>query len=179
MASFSEISVSLLCWMLQGAFLYGGIWLASKILLLRTAAAKVRVVKRNPEARLPTRGSQGAAGYDLYAVEPIALPARGSQKVATGIAMAIPPGYYGRVAPRSGLAAKFQIGVGGGVVDSDYRGEIQVILFNHGNATFNIEVGDRVAQIIFERILNPSLTLVDQLDQTDRDQQGFGSTGTK
>lgn len=92
-----------------------------------------------PNAKVPTRGSPLSAGYDLYAAEDATLPARGKGIVSAGISIAIPAETYGRIAPRSGLAAKHGIDVGAGVVDCDYRGEVKVVLFNHNDADFKSE----------------------------------------
>ena len=96
-------------------------------------------------AQLPKKGSPHSAGYDLHASEDITVPSKGKALVSTGIAMAIPEGYYGRVAPRSGLACKNFIDVGAGVVDSDYRGEVKVLLFNFSEENFEVKEGDRIA----------------------------------
>jgi len=132
-----------------------------------------------PTARAPTRGSAGAAGYDLSAAEDAVVPARGQGMIDTGIVVQMPSDCYGRVAPRSGLAAKHCINVHAGVVDSDYRGTIRVILFNHGDADFRVAAGDRIAQLVFERIytLEPVVVSLDELTQTERGDGGFGSTG--
>lgn len=98
----------------------------------------------SPSATLPTRGSPLAAGLDLYAAEAITLPARGRDLVSTQIAIAVPAGTYGRIAPRSGLAAKHGINVGAGVVDADYRGEVKVVLFNHNDTGFKSESNSMV-----------------------------------
>lgn len=97
------------------------------------------LVQRHPShplAKLPTRGSASAAGYDLYASENVTLPRGGRKVIATGISLAIPEGHYGRVAPRSGLASKHGIDTGAGVIDEDYRGLLGVLLFNFGDADF-------------------------------------------
>lgn len=91
--------------------------------------------------------------------------------------MAIPEGCYGRVAPRSGLAIKFAIDVGAGVVDADYRGNLSILLFNFAPQEFNLKKGDRVAQLICEKILRPELEEVEKLDETERGDKGFGSSG--
>jgi dUTP pyrophosphatase len=98
----------------------------------------------------------------------------------TDIAMAIPPGYYGRVAPRSGLAVKHHIDVGAGVIDADYRGNVGVVLFNHSDNEFVITAGDRVAQLVIEKIITPEVVEVEDLDalgSTARGAGGYGSTG--
>jgi dUTP pyrophosphatase len=128
-------------------------------------------------ATLPTRGSAGAVGYDLYASEDYLIPRGTRMIVNTGIAIVIPRDCYGRVAPRSGLAAKHGIQVGAGVVDPDYTGEVKVVLFNHGQADFSISSGDRVAQLILERCETPPVQEIGTLDDTARGSGGFGSTG--
>ncbi|TRM68427.1 dUTP diphosphatase [Schizophyllum amplum] len=136
------------------------------------------LIKRHSEkARLPTRGSALAAGYDMYSAESKVVPAHGKALVDTGISVAVPAGTYGRVAPRSGLASKFMIDTGAGVIDADYRGKVFVLLFNHSEKDFQIEEGDRIAQLILERIVNPDVMEVDDLDETLRGAGGFGSTG--
>ncbi|GLB33512.1 putative dUTP diphosphatase [Lyophyllum shimeji] len=136
------------------------------------------LIKRLSEkARLPTRGSQLSAGYDLYSAEKKVIPAHGKALVDTQISIAVPAGTYGRVAPRSGLASKFMIDTGAGVIDADYRGVVFVLLFNHSDKDFQVEEGDRIAQLIIERIYNPEVLEVEDLDETIRGAGGFGSTG--
>jgi len=103
------------------------------------------VKKLDPNAKLPVLGSVNAAGYDLHASAEAVVPGRGKVLVATGLAFAIPVGNYGRIAPRSGLAAKHSIDVGAGVIDADYRGEVRILLFNHSDTDFAIKEGDRIA----------------------------------
>jgi len=129
-----------------------------------------------PGAILPTRGTDGAAGYDLYAIEDVIINCFQFTLVSTGVSMAIPAGHYGRVAPRSGLAVKHGVMVGAGVIDSDYRGEVKVALATL-NGVYNIKAGDRIAQIIIEPIVTPELVQVDSLDDSERGDGGFGSTG--
>ena len=107
----------------------------------------------------------------------VTVPAHGRAIVPTGLALAAPPGTYARVAPRSGLAVKHFIDTGAGVVDEDYRGEVGVVLFNHGGDAFEVRRGDRVAQLILERIVTPEVEEVDDLDATARGAGGYGSTG--
>ncbi|CAI5467995.1 unnamed protein product [Closterium sp. Yama58-4] len=137
----------------------------------------LRVKKLSETAVLPKRGSASAAGYDLSSAHDVTVPARGQALVKTDLAIAIPLGTYARVAPRSGLALKHSINVGGGVVDYDYRGNVGVILFNHSDKDFSVKVGDRVAQLILERIVTPDVVEVEELDETTRGAGGFGSTG--
>lgn len=136
----------------------------------------------NDKARAPSRGSMGAAGYDMYASEDAIVPARGQALIGTGVSIVCPPGTYGRVAPRSGLAVKHGISTGAGVVDADYRGEVKVVLFNHGEKDFEIHAGDRIAQLVLEKIVTPDLEVLDdsqweQICNTERGAGGFGSTG--
>ncbi|KAI2619345.1 dUTP diphosphatase [Hypomontagnella submonticulosa] len=136
------------------------------------------IKKLSPTAKLPTRGSAFSAGYDLYASRAITIPSRGKGLVETDIALAVPAGTYGRVAPRSGLAAKHFIDTGAGVIDADYRGPLKVLLFNHAEADFEVAAGDRVAQLVIERIYTPEVLEVAELEESVRGAGGFGSTGT-
>lgn len=141
----------------------------------------LQIQKLDPNAKLPTRGSEDAIGVDLYALNDVWVHHGDVAKVRTGIAVAIPPGYYGRIAPRSGLAAKYAIDVLAGVIDADYRGELVVLLTSHydGHTMFplNVSAGDRIAQLILERADIPIMAVTDQLDDTARGAGGFGSTG--
>ncbi|OTA97909.1 hypothetical protein M434DRAFT_391519 [Hypoxylon sp. CO27-5] len=136
------------------------------------------IKKLSSTAKLPTRGSAFAAGYDLYASQATSIPARGKALVETDISIAVPAGTYGRVAPRSGLASKHFIDTGAGVIDADYRGPVKVLLFNHSETEFPVAVGDRVAQLIVERIYTPEVVEVQELEESVRGAGGFGSTGT-
>tara|TARA_X000001036_G_scaffold157310_1_gene149377 strand:- start:3574 stop:3999 length:426 start_codon:yes stop_codon:yes gene_type:complete len=130
------------------------------------------------DAIIPSRGSDGAVGYDLYSSEAVVVPCQaGRALVSTGITIVLPPGVYGRVAPRSGLAAKHCINVGAGVIDPDYTGEIKVILFNHGLKDFEIKKGDRIAQLVLERCETPPIEEINIIEDTERGSGGFGSTG--
>ena len=138
----------------------------------------LRFRKHDERARLPTRGSLFAAGLDLYSVEALKLAPGERAAVRTGLSVAIPHGFYGRVAPRSGLAVEHGLDVLAGVIDSDYRGEIKCALINHGQRPVEIEVGQRIAQLIIEAIATPQPAWADDLDETSRGAGGFGSTGT-
>ncbi|XP_059094621.1 uncharacterized protein LOC131889514 [Tigriopus californicus] len=138
---------------------------------------KLRVMKLSDKARIPTQGSPRSAGYDLYSASDIVIPAMGKAIVPTDLKIAVPEGTYGRVAPRSGLAAKHHIDVGAGVVDADYRGPVGVVLFNHAQTEFQVKAGDRVAQLICEKIVYAEVEEVQDLTETDRGEGGFGSTG--
>ena len=138
-------------------------------------------VKLNsPLAKLPSRGSPGAAGYDLYAAnpEPIVIPQQcGRALVPTGLQVVLPPGTYGRVAPRSGLAVKKGVSIGAGVIDIDYTGEVGVLVINEGDDDITITAGERIAQLILERIVTPEVVELDYVSDTQRGSGGFGSTG--
>lgn len=128
------------------------------------------------KAQVPSRGSALAAGYDLYSVEHHAFYPGERVAVRTGIKMEIEPGWYGRIAPRSGLAVRDGIDVMAGVIDADYRGEIIVLLVNLGKFRHAINIGDRIAQIIFEPCWYGSLE-IETLTSSERGCDGFGSTG--
>ncbi|GAA5934366.1 hypothetical protein JCM1841_003348 [Sporobolomyces salmonicolor] len=150
---------------------------AAPAMSLAAAAASFLVQRHSDKARIPTRGSALAAGYDLYSAEDKTVPARGQALISTDLSIAIPEGTYGRVAPRSGLAVKHSITTGAGVIDADYRGIVRVLLFNLGEDAFELKEGDRIAQLILEKIVTPEPQEVASLDETVRGAGGFGSTG--
>ena len=123
-------------------------------------------------------GSKLAAGYDLYSAYDYVIPSQGKVIAKTDISIRVPDGTYGRVAPRSGLSAKHHIDVGAGVIDQDYTGNVGVVLFNHAAVDFEIKKGDRVAQLICEKIEYPEIEEVKTLGITERGEGGFGSTGS-
>ncbi|XP_071385006.1 deoxyuridine 5'-triphosphate nucleotidohydrolase, mitochondrial isoform X1 [Centroberyx affinis] len=137
----------------------------------------LKFAKLSEHATTPTRGSAKAAGYDLYSAYDYSIGPMDKAIVKTDIQIAVPSGYYGRVAPRSGLAVKHFIDVGAGVVDEDYRGNVGVVLFNFNKEAFEVKKGDRVAQLVCERICYPDLVELETLDETERGAGGFGSTG--
>ncbi|MGD9664241.1 MAG: dUTP diphosphatase [Novosphingobium sp.] len=129
---------------------------------------------------LPAYATSGAAGMDVVAAEDVVLLASGGRHaVATGLAMAIPDGFEIQVRPRSGLALKHGISLANapGTIDSDYRGELKVILINHGDADFAIKRGDRIAQIVLAPVVRAAWVVSESLDDTARGTGGFGSTG--
>ena len=139
-------------------------------------------IKRLPHGQdlaLPAYATDGAAGMDVLAAEDVTLTPRMRYPVATGFALAIPEGYEVQVRPRSGLALKHGITLPNtpGTIDSDYRGELKVILINLGDADFVIARGDRIAQLVLAPVTLASWDEVDQLDDTERGAGGFGSTG--
>lgn len=137
-----------------------------------------KVALIHPEALAPTRKTIGAAGLDVYSCESKVIKSQSRALVRTGIKIQIPDDCYARVAPRSGLSVK-EIDVGAGVVDSDYLGELKVLLINNSVNDYQVDKGDRIAQLIFERIYKDSFTIVneDELTPTERNEGGFGSTG--
>lgn len=140
------------------------------------------LVKRLPHSEglsLPAYATDGAAGMDVLAAEDVMLEPGGRHAVATGLAMAIPPGYEIQVRPRSGLALKHGISLPNtpGTIDSDYRGELKIIMINHGEVGFSIHRGDRIAQLVLAPVVRASWLEVDRLEETARGEGGFGSTG--
>jgi deoxyuridine 5'-triphosphate nucleotidohydrolase len=155
--------------------IYGGIpcrWLKDKV---RPTQLRVRLLSEH--AVLPRQGTVMAAGYDLSSAYEYVIPPHGKVLVKTDLAIEVPPGTYGRVAPRSGLAWKKHLDVGAGVIDRDYRGNVGVILFNHSAEEVTIARHDRVAQLILEQHATAHIVLVDALDDTERGTDGYGSTG--
>ena len=128
-------------------------------------------------AIMPTQSSPGAAGWDLYADETLTLMPHQRAMVATGFAITLPTDTVGLIWPRSGLALKQGIDVLAGVVDSDYRGPVGVVLQNHGQQPVAISPGDRIAQLVIQPIVPARLMAVSQLGDTHRGDRGFGSTG--
>ena len=124
------------------------------------------------------KGSAKATGHNLYATKGTDVPARGQAIVGTGIAIGLRHNTYGRIAPRRGLVVKHRLMTNAGVIDSDYRGEVKVVLANLGDQPYRVEKGDRIAQLIIEKIANRELEEITQLDDTERGDQGFGSSNT-
>ncbi|GAB2303729.1 hypothetical protein Dimus_038950 [Dionaea muscipula] len=143
----------------------------------KASVSLLKVKKLSDKAILPSRASPLSAGYDISSAIETKVPARGKAFVATDLSIGIPDGTYARIAPRSGLAWKHSIDVGAGVIDADYRGPVGVILFNHSDVDFEVKVGDRIAQLIIEKIMTPDVVDVEDLDSTARGAGGFGSTG--
>ena len=129
-------------------------------------------------AKVTTKGSDKAAGHDLYANEGIEIPAREQAVIGTGVAIGLPHDTYRRIAPRSGLAVKQRLTTNLVVIDTDHTGEVRVVLVNQGNQLYRVEKGDRIAQLIIEKINNHELQEVAELDSTKRGNQGFGSSTT-
>ena len=144
---------------------------------------KVEIKKLDERAIVPSYGTEFSAGADIYALcdEKVTINPRETRLIHTGISMSIPEGLVGLVFARSGMATKRSLAPANkvGVIDSDYRGEIMVALHNHGDAPQTIEQGDRIAQISFVPYYSADFLVVDELDQTERGNGGFGSTGIK
>jgi dUTP pyrophosphatase len=141
----------------------------------------LRIARLDERARLPTRAHDGDAGLDLYALEPVVLAAGERASVPTGIAVEIPPGHAGLVLPRSGLAARHGISVVNApcLIDSGYRGEVRVLLLNTDRARpFELDGGDRIAQLVLVPVALPTPTEVDALSDSERGAGGFGSSGS-
>jgi dUTP pyrophosphatase len=140
-----------------------------------------RLLRGNGLARVPEYQTPGASGMDLHASleEPVTLAPGGFALIPTGIAVSIPQGYEAQIRPRSGLAARHGVTVlnAPGTIDSDYRGEVCVIMVNFGSGDFTINNGDRIAQMIFSQVITAQLVLSQGLDSTEREDGGFGHTG--
>ena len=143
----------------------------------------VKLKKLTPNAIIPTYGTAQSAGADLYSgmEQPVTIEPGKTEFIHTGIAIAIPEGLVGLVYARSGMACKKGIAPANkvGVIDADYRGEIMVALYNHGNEAVTVEPGDRIAQLVLTPFITAAFDQADYLDETDRGNGGFGSTGTK
>ena len=141
----------------------------------------MRITRLDPDVSLPQQAHVDDAGYDLCAREDATVPAGGGRTlVPTGLAVAIPPGYAGLVLPRSGLAMKHGVSLLNtpGLIDAQYRGELKILLVNTDPDTdYAVERGDRIAQLVIQKVEYVDFELVDELDETTRDTFGFGSTG--
>ena len=142
---------------------------------------KVLIKKLDPAVKLPSYKTEGASGMDLMAFlkEPITIKPNTSSLIPTGLSIAFSEDFEIQIRPRSGLAAKNNIGVlnSPGTIDSDYRGELKVIIYNHGNSDFVVNNGDRIAQMILSPIIKMELEETKDLPETIRGKGGFGSTG--
>jgi dUTP pyrophosphatase len=140
---------------------------------------KVKFKKLHADAKLPTYGTEGAAGADVYAIEGGVIPPNGRVLVRTGLGCEVPHGFEIQVRPRSGLAFKHGVTVlnSPGTIDEDYRGELCVLLINHHNDDVEVKVGDRVAQIVIAPTYTAEFEWTEELSETERGAGGFGSTG--
>ena len=144
-----------------------------------TAHVQVLTLPNGRGLALPAQATTGAAGADLVSAEDVTIAPGKVHAVATGIAIALPPGFEGQVRPRSGLALKHAVTVlnAPGTIDADYRGEVKVILINHGAEPFRIARGDRIAQLVVAPVTAVRFERVERLSETERGEGGFGSTG--
>jgi len=140
---------------------------------------KVRIQRIDGSARMPEMAHPGDSGFDLFASETVSLKPGERKLVPTGIKVSLPAGFEAQVRPKSGLALKHGISVLNtpGTIDSGYRGEIKVILVNLGEQEYKVEKGKKIAQIVFARVECPEIAEVSELDETKRNEGGFGSTG--
>ena len=142
---------------------------------------KVLIRKLDPEVKLPEYKTEGASGMDLRAfiTETINVKSKTSFIIPTGLSVAFSKDYEIQIRPRSGLAAKNNISILNtpGTIDSDYRGEIKIIIFNHGNTDFKVNNGDRIAQMVLSPVIKMELEVTSNLSETIRGEGGFGSTG--
>lgn len=147
--------------------------------MTRQVDVRIKRLAHGAGMSLPAYASDGAAGMDVCSAEDVELAPGARHAVASGFAVAIPEGYEIQVRPRSGLAFKHGISVPNapGTIDSDYRGELKVLLINHGTDAFSIQRGDRIAQLVIAPVTRASFEEVDDLDETARGEGGFGSTG--
>jgi dUTP pyrophosphatase len=142
--------------------------------------SKLLVKRLREDATIPTKGSKRAAGWDLYACEDRIVRPRTIEMIPTGIAVKVPGGTYGSIRGRSGLALRYGIDVFGGVIDEDYRGDVGVLLYNAKDEDFSVKRGDRIAQMIIEKLAKvEEVEETEELDETERGDGGFGSTGTQ
>jgi dUTP pyrophosphatase len=148
--------------------------------MVAVAAGTLSIRLLDPRARPPARTREGDAGYDLRCLDGFTLQPGERATVGTGVAIALPPGIAGLVTPRSGLAARHGISVvnGPGLVDPNYRGELRVVLVNHGSEPFAAAAGDRIAQLLLVPYWAPELQVVEELPLSDREANGFGSSGS-
>ncbi|HMV48298.1 MAG TPA: dUTP diphosphatase [Blastocatellia bacterium] len=142
-----------------------------------TSFPPIKIKKLHPAARLPQRGTPLSAGADLFCLEAFTLEPGERRLVPTGLAIEIPSGFYGRVAPRSGLAVRHGVDVLAGVIDADYRAEVKVPLINFGKEPVRLDAGERIAQLIIEQAALCDYAWAEELSDTARGEGGFGSTG--
>lgn len=143
---------------------------------MTTSSEYLLVKKLSPDAILPVRKTKESAGYDIYSTDSVVIEPFSHKLISTGIAFTVPYGTYGQLAPRSGISCK-GINVGAGVIDRDYTGHVKVLLFNTTNTDYFVNKEDRIAQLIIKKISTPEVMEVENLCETSRGENGFGSTG--
>ena len=145
--------------------------------MLHFSSMELRIKKLHPDAKIPTYAHAGDAGFDLYAIETVTIPAGNRALVGTGIAMEIPDGYAGLAWDKSGLSNNHGLKTLGGVMDAGYRGEIKVGVVNLGERDYTIEAGHKIAQVVIQKVERAEIKEVAELSDTVRGHGGFGSTG--
>ena len=138
---------------------------------------EIKIVKIEEDAKIPNYANLSDAGMDLFSIEEVVLKIGERQAIRTGIKTEIPDGYVGLVWDKSGLALNNGIKTMAGVIDSGYRGEIKIVLINLGDEDFEIKKGQKIAQMLVQKVERPEIELVDELNATERGENGFGSTG--
>lgn len=148
--------------------------------ILGAEEVPLRVKRLHPDVPLPTYAHRGDAGLDVCAAQTVTIPPGGRVAVSTGLAVAVPEGWVGLIHPRSGLALRHGLTVlnAPGTIDAGYRGEVKVILVNHGGDPTTVRWGDRVAQLVLQRVGRAGVIEVESLEETARGGRGFGSTGS-
>jgi dUTP pyrophosphatase len=138
---------------------------------------KIFVERLDQDAKIPTKAYQGDAGFDIYACEDCEIPSSGKMIIKTGLRFAIPEGYAGFIWDKSGLAAKHSLKTMAGVLDSNYRGELKVVLANLGKEPYKVEKGQKIAQLVIKKVEAPEIVETKIEDETERGGGGFGSSG--
>lgn len=138
---------------------------------------ELRIKRLSPDAIIPTRAKPGDSGLDLHATEDVWIPSGARRMVGTGIAIELPPGYEAQVRPRSGLAHRSGVMAALGTIDNGYRGELKVNLFNHSYDSYRVLQGERIAQLVIAPVALLGVVAVEELTETERGADGFGSTG--
>lgn len=138
---------------------------------------KIKIKKLNEDAIIPHYVHEGDAGMDIYSVEDVVIESKKRVVVSTGISIELPRGYVSLIWDKSGLAAKHGIKTMAGVCDAGYRGEYKIVLLNTSEESYEIKKGDKIAQILIQKIENPEIEKVKELEETKRGEGGFGSTG--
>ena len=141
--------------------------------------ANLKFKKLSNAAIIPTRERETDAGIDLYALGRVKIPSGGREAVPTGYAVAIPKGYYGQIEERSGFSTRNTLKLKAGVIDSEYRGEIKIVFQNCGSYPVDLDGGEKIAQLVIHRQPKVTFEFVDELDETDRGEKGFGSSDKK
>lgn len=137
----------------------------------------LQIIKTSPHAKIPSRSTPQSAGFDLFSIESAKIEPHSNSLISIGLRLKIPDGYYGRIAPRSGISMTQNTIIGAGVIDADYTGIVKVLIHNLNNHEINIDLGVRIAQLIISPILLPQISICENLENTTRNEGGFGSTG--